>query len=206
MRHDVIAMEDYVSADQRPLDKCLADVAACDVYIGIFAWRYGYVPPNQECSITELEFRQAQHSKKPCLLLMLHEEAPWPRKLIDRDVERIDAFRAELCRDYIVSFFRTSDELAAAVSVAVGNLEKNPPGEGNTYPAKDTVLIDLVGKLVNGCIELVEQRKESDHKLYEDFVEPALADFEKVHQNYLETFQSYRGCSTSKPSRLPRII
>jgi hypothetical protein len=69
-------------------------------------------------------------------LLMLHEEAPWPRKLIDRDVERIDAFRAELCRDYIVSFFRTSDELAAAVSVAVGNLEKNPPGEGNTYPAK----------------------------------------------------------------------
>jgi hypothetical protein len=139
MRHDVIAMEDYVSADQRPLDKCLADVAACDVYIGIFAWRYGYVPPNQECSITELEFRQAQHSKKPCLLLMLHEEAPWPRKLIDRDVERIDAFRAELCRDYIVSFFRTSDELAAAVSVAVGNLEKNPPGEGNTYPAKACV-------------------------------------------------------------------
>ena len=29
----VDAMEDYVAADQRPLDKCLADVAACDVYV-----------------------------------------------------------------------------------------------------------------------------------------------------------------------------
>ena len=192
MRHDVIAMEDYVSTDQRPLDKCLADVADCDVYVGIFAWRYGYVPPDQECSITESEFRKARHSKKPCLLFLLHEEAPWPRKLIDRDVERIEALRAELSRDYLVNFFRTVDELAAAVSVAVGNLEKNTPGEGSTHLVKNTALIDLIGKLVNECIQLVEQRKQSDHKLYEDFVEPALADFEKVHQNYLETFQSYR--------------
>ena len=32
MRYDVMAMEDYVATDQRPLDKCLADVASCDVY------------------------------------------------------------------------------------------------------------------------------------------------------------------------------
>jgi len=42
--HDVISMEDYVAADQRPLAKCLDDVAACAVYVGIFAWRYGYIP------------------------------------------------------------------------------------------------------------------------------------------------------------------
>lgn len=44
LRHDVIAMEDYVAADERPLDKCLRDVRDSDVYIGLFAWRYGYVP------------------------------------------------------------------------------------------------------------------------------------------------------------------
>jgi hypothetical protein len=38
------AMEDYVAADDRPVDRCLADVAACTVYVGIIAWRYGYVP------------------------------------------------------------------------------------------------------------------------------------------------------------------
>ena len=33
--HDVVAMEDYVASDQRPLDRCLDDVASSDVYIGI---------------------------------------------------------------------------------------------------------------------------------------------------------------------------
>jgi hypothetical protein len=37
LRHDVIAMEDYVAADERPLDKCLRDVREADLYIGLFA-------------------------------------------------------------------------------------------------------------------------------------------------------------------------
>ena len=37
-------MEDYVAKDQRPLQMCLDDVASSDVYVGIFAWRYGYIP------------------------------------------------------------------------------------------------------------------------------------------------------------------
>ena len=43
LRHDVIAMEDYVAADDRPLDKCLEDVRESQVYV-LFGWRYGYVP------------------------------------------------------------------------------------------------------------------------------------------------------------------
>ena len=38
-------MEDYVAADNRPVDKCLADVPRVDIYVGIFAFRYGYIPP-----------------------------------------------------------------------------------------------------------------------------------------------------------------
>ena len=69
MRHEVIAMEDYVATDQRPLDKCLADVANCDVYVGIFAWRYGYIPSKdnpEKRSITEREFRHAVQHGKHC--------------------------------------------------------------------------------------------------------------------------------------------
>ena len=58
-------MEDYVATDERPVDKCLKDVAKADIYVGIFAFRYGYVPPADHSnpkglSITELEFRQAE--------------------------------------------------------------------------------------------------------------------------------------------------
>ena len=34
LRHDVVAMEDYVAADKRPLDQCLQDVRDADVYVG----------------------------------------------------------------------------------------------------------------------------------------------------------------------------
>ena len=42
--HEAVAMEDYVATGRPPLDKCLQDVADCDVYVGLFAWRYGYIP------------------------------------------------------------------------------------------------------------------------------------------------------------------
>jgi hypothetical protein len=37
MSQNVVAMEDYTAEDQWPADKCLADVAACDLYVGLFA-------------------------------------------------------------------------------------------------------------------------------------------------------------------------
>ncbi|HEY0428463.1 MAG TPA: DUF4062 domain-containing protein [Pyrinomonadaceae bacterium] len=116
--HDVVAMEDYTASDQRPLEKCLADVDGCDVYIGIFAWRYGYIPPNQEKSITELEFRTAAN-KKICLLFLLDDNAPWSRTQMDKDSGRIEALRDELKRDFLVEFFSNKDELASDITIAV---------------------------------------------------------------------------------------
>ena len=66
--HDVGAMEDYVATDQRPVDKCLADVAACDIYVGILAWRYGYVPADNK-GIPAV--RQPHDAAWPCLRLIV---------------------------------------------------------------------------------------------------------------------------------------
>jgi hypothetical protein len=126
--HSAVAMEDYVAADQRPLDKCLADVAACDIYIGIFAWRYGYVPeqgnPDQK-SITELEYRKAVELKKPRLLFLLEEGAHWSPPLMDaftgdnQQGQRIKELRAELVKELLAGCFSGTDQLAALVSAAV---------------------------------------------------------------------------------------
>ncbi len=80
MEHDVRAMEDYVAQDQRPVDKCLADVAACEVYVGIFAWRYGSIPPTakpEQRSITEMEYREASTRNTSLLIFLLGDQAPW---------------------------------------------------------------------------------------------------------------------------------
>ncbi|MCD4766153.1 MAG: DUF4062 domain-containing protein [Methanosarcinales archaeon] len=117
MKHEDVAMEYYVAEDRRPVDKCLEDVAACDLYVGIFAWRYGYIPPGYDKSITELEYRKAVETGKKCHIFLLHEDAPWPRKFVDKgdDAQKIDDLRKELSEEYIVSFFETPEELRSLV-------------------------------------------------------------------------------------------
>jgi hypothetical protein len=42
--HEVLAMEDLIAASAAPLAKVLEMVDRSEAYVGVFAWRYGYVP------------------------------------------------------------------------------------------------------------------------------------------------------------------
>ena len=163
--HDVAAMEDYVASDQRPLDRCLADVASRDLYIGIIAWRYGYVPEQgnpEGRSITELEYREARRRGIPCLLFLLDEDAPWPRSLIDTEpgASRIEALRAELARERLVSYFRTTEDLARSVAIAVSN-QIASGGPGRSQPASEDA----------GGIRMLIVSSSSDGRLVHQLVE-----------------------------------
>jgi Domain of unknown function (DUF4062)/NACHT domain len=131
MRHDVIAMEDYVASDERPLQKCLADIERCDIYIGIFAMRYGHIPTEgnpQQKSITELEYDKAAELGIPRLVFLLHEKANWLPEFIDgsplskNDGGKIAQLRQKLQLERGVAYFSTQYELAYLVSVAVQQL------------------------------------------------------------------------------------
>jgi hypothetical protein len=125
--YDVKAMEDYVAADKRPVDKCLDDVAKADIYVGLFAFRYGYVPPPEHgnpdgLSITELEFRHAQKLGKPCLAFAVSEDAPWPPKFIDAlKGAHINRLREYLLTEKTASFFSSPHQLASLVQGAITN-------------------------------------------------------------------------------------
>ena len=144
--HDVVAMEDYVAADQRPLDRCLADVAASGLYVGIFAHRYGYVPEQDNPdgrSITELEYRQAEARRIPRLVFLLDENTPWPPGQTDGWTgegdhgAHIRALRAELSQELLASFFSSADELGQKVSVAVSKALPASAGEADKQAADD---------------------------------------------------------------------
>ena len=117
--HVDVAMETYVAEPMRPLEKCLADVAASDLYVGIFAWRYGYVPQGENRSITELEYRAAVEHHKDCLIFLLDEDAPWPTRNVDDDTSYIRRLRGELSEDRLCRFFGTPDQLASLARTAV---------------------------------------------------------------------------------------
>jgi hypothetical protein len=143
LRVDDVAMESYVAEDRRPLERCLADVSECDVYVGIFAWRYGFIPAGYHKSITELEYRQALDDKKPCLIFLLDEDAPWRRAYVDRgaDAERIEALRAELADRHTCSIFKNPADLAARVTAAVAMYEAD---SGRTEPARPAFSADTI--------------------------------------------------------------
>lgn len=137
--HEDVAMEYYVAEDRRPLDKCLADVRSCDVYIGIFAWRYGFVPETggpDGFSFTEHEYRCAAEAGKTCLIFLLSEDAAWPRSKMDRDSRRIDALREGL-KDSgrVIDTFETTEELARKVNEAVVAWERESGLVGDREPA-----------------------------------------------------------------------
>lgn len=114
-----VAMEDYLASDERPLDRCLADVRASNVYVGLFAWRYGFIPPSHDRSITQLEYEEAGRVGIPRLIFLVDEAADWSDASRDADSAAISQLRTALQQRHLVSTFRNGDELDARLTAAL---------------------------------------------------------------------------------------
>jgi hypothetical protein len=113
--HEVLAMEDMIAGSAPPLAKVLEMVDRSEAYVGIFAWRYGYViagtaepnPPmaikipvldgavEGETSITHYEYLRAVQRKLPAMAFLLDEHYPWPPQFIDGFDNGFDKTRAQ---------------------------------------------------------------------------------------------------------------
>lgn len=97
-----VVVDSYEATAEPTLAQCVADVAGCELYVGLFAWRYGWRPPGQQgapLAITEIEYRAAVTAGKPRLVFM-RPLAGWPAERLDIDDPdshaRIVALRKEL--------------------------------------------------------------------------------------------------------------
>jgi hypothetical protein len=125
--YDVESMEKYPSRDNRPKAASEADVAKSDVYVGIFAWRYGYVPDEdnpERKSITELEYLAAERAQRARLVFLLDDDAPWPSSRRDAEQEedggkRIRDLRNRLKKERWTAFFKSPDDLARQVLISI---------------------------------------------------------------------------------------
>lgn len=127
MQYDVKAMEDYVARDDRMVDACLRDVSQADLYIGLIARRYGFVPEDHNpegLSITHLEYCKAREANKPVLIFLLEARAQWDDRFTDSKTgdndagARIASFRADLER-LASGRFREPADLVESVLASV---------------------------------------------------------------------------------------
>ena len=69
-------MEHLPAADADAIAESLRLVDEADIYLGIFAHRYGYVPKGHDISITEMEYNRAVERGIPRLIFLMHEDHP----------------------------------------------------------------------------------------------------------------------------------
>src|SRR5258707_9982469 len=82
-------MEYMPAADTEAISASLALVDEADIYVGIFAHRYGYVPKENnplQISITEMEYNRAAERGIPRLIFIIDKAHPLADFTID-DIE-----------------------------------------------------------------------------------------------------------------------
>jgi hypothetical protein len=124
-----IDMKDWAASDADAAEVCKRKVADADVYLGIFAHRYGYCPPDSDISITEMEYEWAGQFGIERLVFVMDKSHPI---LID-DVEfgegkkRLDRFKARLDTGHTCPRFRSPDDLGKKVLQALFELQRPGP-------------------------------------------------------------------------------
>ena len=89
-------------------------IQQADVFIGIYAHRYGEMPKGEAQSLLEQEYRHAVKLGKSLICCVIDSELPWPDEHREDDFikqERLEKFLAHLTAQHQVIYFRDPDQL-----------------------------------------------------------------------------------------------
>jgi tetratricopeptide (TPR) repeat protein len=123
-------MEHLPARDASGIAVSLEMVDKADIYLGIYAWRYGWVPDfdnPKKISITEMEFdhaveRKAAGELREILIFTAHEDHPFAKKDIeigDEPQRKLAAFKTRACDGRVRQEFQSIEELRRHVGEAL---------------------------------------------------------------------------------------
>ncbi|MBZ0308819.1 MAG: DUF4062 domain-containing protein, partial [Anaerolineae bacterium] len=116
---------DMVDFDAQPGDAVqisLAQVRKADIFIGVIAHRYGYVPEGKEKSVTELEYDEAKKRNIPRLMYLVDPDyTGWPEEYRE-NTPQLATFKARIEKENVRGLFTTPEDLAQKVSTSVARL------------------------------------------------------------------------------------
>jgi hypothetical protein len=179
LNHDILGMETYPAEGVRPAEVCKRDATEADVVVLILAWRYGFVPQDDNpagLSITEMEYRAALAANpKKVVPLVAEPESPWAPNLIDAlskgdDGARIERFRNEVLNNHVTAMFGSPDECASEAAAGVSRAELRDQMVGlalrsadrasfEQFRSQERALDDSVGGEIVGFIARAANRE-----------------------------------------------
>jgi hypothetical protein len=152
-------METFGSRPEEATTACLSDVDACDIFIGIYAHRYGFIPEASSLSITELEFDHAREKGKPILAFIVDPDYQWPEDRIEAEPEknRLRAFHDKIQTSLVRDLFSTPEDLAVRVATSLSRFLQQ--SRGTTPDVKElTTVLELRKNTVIRMMEDAKQR------------------------------------------------
>lgn len=134
----VLRMESFGARPDEPTRACFTEVEESDLFIGVYAHRYGFVPPDAHASITELEYERAVELKKPVFAFIVDDDFDWRPAFIDAEPghTRLVALKSRLRASHVIERFTSPTDLAFRVATSVSNyLAKQQLGRQIPPPA-----------------------------------------------------------------------
>jgi tetratricopeptide (TPR) repeat protein len=125
-----VCMENFGARDAAPLDVCLKELRACDLFIGLIGHYHGSQPPGEEPSFTECEYDDALARDMPRLIFLANKGFPVSSDLWEGDAKRSrqQALRDRVGQDRTAALFtEEADRLATRVVEALHNLAWDSP-------------------------------------------------------------------------------
>ena len=156
--YQAVKMEVFGARPGEPSDACLKEVEESDLFVGVYAHRYGHIPAGSEISITEMEYARARKLGKTIYCFVVDEEnQPWLPKFIEGEpgASKLKDFKRRVQTEHVCAFFMTPDDLGMKVANALSHFVVNhhqaeespsPTGRGargegkNTRPSQPNLL------------------------------------------------------------------
>ena len=166
-----VSMEHFGARDERPADECIRLVRQeSDLFVGIYAHKYGYVPDGADTSISEMEYKAATEASLPRFIYVVDDNQPWLPAHIDsgESHERLLSFKAALLKRHICQKFGSQDQLATKVVADLGRhiAMHAAPRVGPGIPVQDIGIESLRGPVKETTDEWNERRNAiyADHR------------------------------------------
>lgn len=117
-----VRMEVFGARPEGATDVCRDEIDESDIFVGIYAHRYGYIPPGGDLSITEMEYHYAVEHKKPVFCFVVDEDYPWRPAHIEGEPgqAKLKALKEKIGASLVRDTFTTPEELAFKVAASVG--------------------------------------------------------------------------------------
>src|SRR5262245_7306167 len=89
-------MENWPVSGDDPVDRCKQMVDDAEIFVGIYAHRYGWRPDGGK-SITEMEYDWASERGIPKLCFIMDDMHPWPPDKVEVSAKaKLNAFKARV--------------------------------------------------------------------------------------------------------------